>query len=78
MRYVDDPGSTLRGLVDLVKQAARLASLEFGVPSGIWYPAWWGYTRLVMPLVGLFVSRGWFEVGRFLGPFIPGTRRVSR
>jgi demethylmenaquinone methyltransferase/2-methoxy-6-polyprenyl-1,4-benzoquinol methylase len=71
-RYVDDPGSTLRGLIDLVEPGGTIASLEFGVPSGIWYPAWWGYTRLVMPLVGLFVSRGWFEVGRFLGPSISG------
>ena len=30
------------------------------------------YTRVVMPLAGLLVSRDWYRVGRFLGPSIEG------
>jgi demethylmenaquinone methyltransferase/2-methoxy-6-polyprenyl-1,4-benzoquinol methylase len=87
LRYVDDPASTLHGLVDLVRPGGTIASLEFGVPSGLAYPAWWCYTRLAMPLVGLLTSRAWFDVGRFLGPSIsrfvaewplPAQRRMWR
>ena len=70
LRYVDDPAAVLRGLVELVKPGGTIASLEFGVPSGLWRPAWWLYTRIVLPVAGLVASRAWYEVGRFLGPSI--------
>jgi demethylmenaquinone methyltransferase/2-methoxy-6-polyprenyl-1,4-benzoquinol methylase len=75
-RYVDDPATTLRGLVQVVKIGGTIASLEFGVPPNlVCRGAWWLYTRLVLPLAGRSVSRAWFEVGRFLGPSISGYER---
>jgi demethylmenaquinone methyltransferase/2-methoxy-6-polyprenyl-1,4-benzoquinol methylase len=49
-----------------------MASLEFCVPTGrVWHPAWWAYTRMVLPAGGLLLGgREWFRVGRFLGPNI--------
>ena len=71
LRYVDDPGATLRELARVVKPGGVVASLEFGVPSSpVWHAAWWGYTRWVMPLIGALDSHEWREVGRFLGPSI--------
>jgi demethylmenaquinone methyltransferase/2-methoxy-6-polyprenyl-1,4-benzoquinol methylase len=71
LRYVDDPGATLRELARVVRPGGVVASLEFGVPpSPVWHAAWWGYTRLVMPVIGALDSREWREVGRFLGPSI--------
>jgi len=71
LRYVDDPGATLRELGRVVRPGGVVASLEFGVPpSPVWHAAWWGYTRWVMPLIGGLDSREWREVGQFLGPSI--------
>jgi demethylmenaquinone methyltransferase / 2-methoxy-6-polyprenyl-1,4-benzoquinol methylase len=73
LRYVDDPGATLRELARVVRPGGVVASLEFGVPpSPVWHAAWWGYTRWVMPLIGALDSPEWREVGRFLGPSIDG------
>ena len=71
LRYVDDPGATVRELARVLKPGGRLASLEFGVPARA--PArglWRGYTRVGLPGLGRLVSRDWFAVGRFLGPSI--------
>ena len=71
LRYVDDPGDTLRELARVVKPGGVVASLEFGVPPNpFWRVCWWLYTRLAMPVIGGLVSREWYEVGRFLGPSI--------
>jgi demethylmenaquinone methyltransferase/2-methoxy-6-polyprenyl-1,4-benzoquinol methylase len=71
LRYVDDPGATLRELARVVRPGGVVASLEFGVPpSSVWRAAWWAYTRWAMPVIGGFDSREWREVGRFLGPSI--------
>lgn len=71
LRYVDDPGATLRELARVVRPGGVIASLEFGVPPNpVWRASWWAYTRLVMPAIGLAVSRDWYRVGRFLGPSI--------
>ena len=49
----------------------RLLSLEFGVPPNpIARILWHVYTRGVLPLAGALVSRGWRNVGAFLGPSI--------
>ena len=67
LRYVDDPGRTLRELARVVRPGGSIASLEFGVPEGIWRGAWELYVRAGLPLAGRAISPGWHEVGRFLG-----------
>jgi len=45
--------------------------LEFGVPPNpIARVLWHVYTRAVLPMAGALVSRGWRNVGAFLGPSI--------
>ncbi len=72
LRYVRDPQATLAELARVLKPGAMMASLEFAVPAGpLWHPAWWAYTRTVLPAGGLLLGgREWFRVGRFLGPNI--------
>jgi demethylmenaquinone methyltransferase/2-methoxy-6-polyprenyl-1,4-benzoquinol methylase len=70
LRYVDDPGSTLRELARVVRPGGVLAALEFAIPRGVWRAAWELYVRVGLPLVGRTISPGWHEVGRFLGPSI--------
>jgi demethylmenaquinone methyltransferase / 2-methoxy-6-polyprenyl-1,4-benzoquinol methylase len=76
LRYVADPAATLRELARVVRPGGPVASLEFLVPSNpLWRSCWWLHTRLLLPLAGLPFGRGWFEVGRFLGPSISGHYR---
>ncbi len=71
LRYVDDPGATLKELARVLKPGGRLAGLEFGIPPALpWRAAWKVYTRAVLPATGRLFSRGWYEVGHFLGPSI--------
>jgi demethylmenaquinone methyltransferase / 2-methoxy-6-polyprenyl-1,4-benzoquinol methylase len=70
LRYVDDPGATMRELARVVKPGGRIAMVEFGLPRGPWRPLWWLYTRLGLPLAGRLVSARWAAVGAFLGPSI--------
>jgi len=72
LRYVDDPAATLRELARVVRPGGAIASLEFFVPDGAWYPAWWAWTRIGLPAGGLIAGDGWYETGRFLGPSIEG------
>jgi demethylmenaquinone methyltransferase/2-methoxy-6-polyprenyl-1,4-benzoquinol methylase len=67
LRYVDDPGATLRELARVVRPGGTLASLEFAVPRGVWRPLWRVYVDAVLPAMGRALSPGWHEVGRFLG-----------
>ena len=71
LRYVEDPGATLRELARVVKPGGRIASLEFMLPPNvIARDLWWIYTRAAMPALGRVISRDWYVVGRFLGPSI--------
>jgi demethylmenaquinone methyltransferase/2-methoxy-6-polyprenyl-1,4-benzoquinol methylase len=70
LRYVDDVPATLRELVRPVRPGGPIASLDFAVPAGGWYPAWWAWTRLGLPAGGLIARDGWYATGRFLGPSI--------
>ena len=72
LRYVDDPGPTLRELARIVRRGGTVASLEFGIPSQPWRAAWELYVRAGLPILGRLISPGWHEVGRFLGPSIRG------
>lgn len=70
LRYVADPGGTLRELARVVKPGGTIAGLEFAVPRGIWRPLWELYVRFGLPVAGRAISQGWAEVGAFLGPSI--------
>jgi demethylmenaquinone methyltransferase/2-methoxy-6-polyprenyl-1,4-benzoquinol methylase len=72
LRYVEDPGATVRELARVVRPGGTIASLEFGVPRGAWRPLWELYVRVGLPVAGRALSPGWHEVGRFLGPSIRG------
>ena len=71
-RYVDDLGATIAELARVVRPGGRIASMEFGAPP--FAPArrlWEAYTRFGLPALGRLVSRGWYDVGRFLANSIP-------
>ncbi|MBV9446085.1 MAG: class I SAM-dependent methyltransferase [Streptosporangiaceae bacterium] len=76
LRYVADPAATLAELARVLKPGGVMASLEFAVPSGLLWPSWWAYTRLILPVGGLATGGpAWWRVGRFLGPNISGHYR---
>ncbi len=77
LRYVDDPETTLAELARVLRPGAPMASLEFlAPPNPILRAAWWGYTRLVLPVAGwLAGGASWWKVGKFLGPSITGHYR---
>lgn len=70
LRYVADVPATLRALADLLKPGGMMASLDFAVPRGVWYPLWRLYVDAVLPASGRAFSREWRDVGAFLGPNI--------
>jgi demethylmenaquinone methyltransferase / 2-methoxy-6-polyprenyl-1,4-benzoquinol methylase len=72
LRYVDQPGTTLRELARVVRPGGVMASLEFGVPRGPARLAWELWTRVGLPLAGRALSPGWHAVGRFLNDSIRG------
>ncbi len=67
LRYVSDPAATLRELARVVRPGGSIASLEFGLPRGLWRPLWEVYVRAVLPVAGRLISPGWARVGSFLG-----------
>lgn len=67
LRYVADPAATRAELARVVRPGGVVASLEFGVPTGLVRPAWELYVRVGLPLAGRVLRHGWSEVGDFLG-----------
>jgi demethylmenaquinone methyltransferase/2-methoxy-6-polyprenyl-1,4-benzoquinol methylase len=67
LRYVDEPDRTLAELARVVRPGGLVASLEFGMPTGLARPLWDLYVGVGLPLVGRVLANGWDEVGRFLG-----------
>jgi demethylmenaquinone methyltransferase/2-methoxy-6-polyprenyl-1,4-benzoquinol methylase len=77
LRYVDDPGATVRELARVVRDGGSIAMLEFHVPNApLARVGWWIHTRVVMPVLGTVVSPAWAHTAAFLGPDI--SRFVSR
>jgi demethylmenaquinone methyltransferase/2-methoxy-6-polyprenyl-1,4-benzoquinol methylase len=71
LRYVDDPGATLRELARVVRPGGVVAGLDFFVPrNALTRISWKLYTRAGLPLLGGLASPGWRNVGEFLGPSI--------
>jgi demethylmenaquinone methyltransferase / 2-methoxy-6-polyprenyl-1,4-benzoquinol methylase len=70
LRYVQDPAMTLRELARVVRPGGTIASLEFALPHGVWRALWELHVRAVLPAAGRAISRGWRDVGAFLGPSI--------
>lgn len=70
LRYVDDPPATLVELARVVRPGGTIACVEFCMPRGLWRPLWNVYVGIGLPAAGRLVSRGWLDVGRFLGPSI--------
>jgi demethylmenaquinone methyltransferase/2-methoxy-6-polyprenyl-1,4-benzoquinol methylase len=69
LRYIDDPGETVRELVRVLSPGGSIAMLEFHVPDGaLVHAGWWGYTRFALPALGSIVSPAWARTARFLGP----------
>ena len=75
LRYVADVPATLSELARALKPGGTMASLEFAVPRGVWYPLWRLYTAIGLPLGGALLSPAWRRVGAFLGPDIRGFYR---
>ena len=75
LRYVDDVPLCLGELVRIVRPGGVVGMVEFGRPTGMWRPAWWLYTRALLPVAGVLIRSGWLEVGRFLGPSIDAFAR---
>jgi demethylmenaquinone methyltransferase/2-methoxy-6-polyprenyl-1,4-benzoquinol methylase len=70
LRYVDSVPGAMTEITRVVRPGGRVGMVEFGRPSGVWRPLWCGFTRIILPLAGLLISRPWYDVGSFLGPSI--------
>lgn len=71
LRYVDDPGGTLRELARVVRPGGIVAGLEFFIPrNALTHISWKLYTRTALPFLGRLASPGWHHVGEFLAPSI--------
>lgn len=72
LRYVADPGATLRELARVVRTGGVIASLEFGVPPSL-VPrlGWHAFTGVAAPLAGRAMSPGWGHAMSYLRTSIP-------
>jgi demethylmenaquinone methyltransferase / 2-methoxy-6-polyprenyl-1,4-benzoquinol methylase len=72
LRYVSDPGATLRELARVVRTGGVIASLEFGVPPSL-LPrlGWKAFTGVIAPIAGRAMSPGWGHAMSYLRTSIP-------
>ena len=71
LRYVDDPGATVRELARVLRPGGSMAMLEFHVPeTALPRAGWWAYTRGALPVAGALASPSWARTAAFLGPNI--------
>ncbi len=70
LRYVADVEACMTEVHRVLRPSGKVGMVEFGRPRGLWRPLWWLYTRIGLPTAGLVAGKGWFRVGRFLGPSI--------
>lgn len=70
LRYVGDVEACMTEIGRVLRPSGKVGMVEFGRPRGLWRPLWWLYTRIGLPVAGLAAGKGWFRVGRFLGPSI--------
>ncbi|HSL25590.1 MAG TPA: class I SAM-dependent methyltransferase [Acidimicrobiia bacterium] len=66
LRYVEDPVECLAELARVLRPGGVLGMVEFGLPGGVWYPAWRLYAGALLPLWGRLIDPGWHQVGLFL------------
>jgi len=68
LRYLGDLAAGLAELARVLRPGATGALLDFSVPPGPLPRAAWNlYVDAGLPLLGRTISRGWRDVGRFLG-----------
>jgi demethylmenaquinone methyltransferase/2-methoxy-6-polyprenyl-1,4-benzoquinol methylase len=77
LRYVADPGATLRELARVVRTGGTIASLEFGVPPSFLPRLGWRATTAVLPVGARLMSREWSQTMRFLRSNIPAFWRAT-
>jgi demethylmenaquinone methyltransferase/2-methoxy-6-polyprenyl-1,4-benzoquinol methylase len=66
LRYVENPVACLAELARVLRPGGVLGMVEFGLPTGVIYPAWRLYAGGVLPILGRLIDPGWHQVGRFL------------
>ena len=72
LHHIPVPSRVVAELARVVRPGGTIASLDFAVPRGGWYPAWWAWTRIGLPSAGRVAGDGWYETGRFLAGSIEG------
>ncbi|HEX6300879.1 MAG TPA: class I SAM-dependent methyltransferase [Acidimicrobiia bacterium] len=70
LRYVEDPVVTLREMSRVLRPGGLVGMVEFGRPRGVAGFLWRLYTRAILPMAGVLIGSGWYQVGRFLGQSI--------
>ena len=72
LRYVDDPGATLAELARVVRPGGTIATSSSACRAASGDRSGSSTSASACPPPGRLISRGWYDVGRFLGPSIRG------